>query len=128
MKPHWLSRHISAPGPYLCMCLSEDEYLSTLKYIGVKRPNLWISTPQADATTHYLFDDDKFIVIVCLRNFARNTSIEVAGLLVHEAVHIWQEWCTYYGETNPGSEQEAYAVQSIAQELMEDFARRIKKR
>lgn len=31
----------------------------------------------------------------------------------------------HIGEQNPGREQEAYAVQSIAQELMSEFARRM---
>jgi len=44
---------------------------------------------------------------------------------VHEAVHAWQEWCDYYGELTPGREQEAYGIQSVAQELMAEFAKRM---
>ena len=47
-------------------------------------------------------------------------------MLVHEAVHVWQAYCREIGERNPGDEQEAYAVQSIAQELMAEFARRMR--
>ena len=46
---------------------------------------------------------------------------EVAGRLVHEAVHVWQRYCDHIGERRPGNEQEAYGIQSIAQELMQSF-------
>ena len=51
--------------------------------------------------------------------------MEVAGLLIHEAVHVWQGYARDLGEDNPGDEQEAYAIQSIAQELLAEFARRM---
>jgi hypothetical protein len=51
--------------------------------------------------------------------------VEIAGILVHEAVHIWQEYCDFYGEDKPGREQEAYAIQFIAHELMTEFARKV---
>jgi hypothetical protein len=122
---NWLSRHISAPGPFLCLCLSEQEYLAALQHLDKKPTADWVSTPQADATAHTIMDGDTFAVIVCLRGYKTRPAIEIAGVLVHEAVHAWQKWCAYYGEESPADEQEAYAIQSIAQELMGEFARRL---
>jgi hypothetical protein len=124
-KINWLPRYISPPAPYLCLCLSEDEYLIAFKHMDVKPRDEWIRTPQADATTHFLRNrKGELCVVVCLAGYERRTPIEVTGLLIHEAVHIWQEWCAFYGETHPGSEQEAYAVQQLTQTLMEEFVRR----
>lgn len=121
----WLDRRICAPGPHLCLCLSESAYLAAMQHIGISSPSAWISTIQANATAHHVASPKGLAVVVCMPEYRDRDPIEVAGLLVHEAVHAWQEWCNFYGESAPGREQEAYAVQSIAQELMADYARQI---
>jgi hypothetical protein len=129
VKPSWLDRRIAAPGPYLTLCLTEQEYDAAMRYVKVKHYGAWISTPQANATSHFLSNaDGNLCAVICLSGHEKRTPVEVAGLLVHEAVHVWQEYCDWYGEKTPGREQEAYAVQSIAQELMAEFARRISAR
>lgn len=86
----------------------------------------FVRTAQADASTHYFVSDaGKLTVVVCLKGWEGRNPIEVAGLLVHEAVHVWQEYASDIGESSPGAEQEAYAVQAVAQELMADFARQV---
>jgi hypothetical protein len=49
----------------------------------------------------------------------------VAGLLVHEAVHIWQEHCERIGEDSPGRETEAYSIQWISQQLFWEYVRQV---
>lgn len=122
IKAVWLDRRISSPGPYLSLCLSEDEFRSAVDDIGASDIPLWC---RKDATTH-TFDhkEGDICCIVCMRNFQGRNPIEVAGLLVHEAVHVWQKYAEYIGERYEGYEQEAYAIQSIAQELMSEFFKR----
>lgn len=123
---NWLDRRIAAPGPLVTLCLSADEFQVVRKHVRAPDANPWIKTPQADATAHYFESDELGLcVAVCLSNLQNRSSIEIAGLLVHEAVHVWQEYAAYIGEVQPGAEQEAYAIQSIAQELMAEFARRV---
>lgn len=43
--------------------------------------------------------------------------IEVHGLILHEAVHIWQRLKELMGEDSPSIEFEAYSIQAIAQDL-----------
>lgn len=124
----WLDRRIAHPGPYLALVLDQAEFDSVLRSLKVPGDFPYVSTPQADATTHHLTTGNGgWTVVVGLRDTATRTPIEVAGLLVHEAVHVWQEYCARLGEHTPGREQEAYAVQAIAQELMAEYARRINK-
>jgi len=127
MKVNWLDRRVAAPGPYLCLCLSEAEYKQALKDCGIDPFDSWIKTPQADATAHHARCNKGLVCIVCINIREERPGVEIAGLLVHEAVHAWQEWCEYYGEHRPAQEQEAYAIQSISQELMAEYARRVAK-
>lgn len=124
-KYRWLGRRMSAPGPYLTLCLSEDEYLHAAKHLKLTARSPWIKSPQADATAHHIANGNNLACIVCLQVDTGRNAIEIAGLLVHEAVHVWQEWCDFYGEEFPSREQEAYAVQAISQELLAEYARRI---
>lgn len=43
---------------------------------------------------------------------------QVYGLIVHEAVHVWQRIVEHIGEHKPSDEFMAYGIQTIAQELM----------
>lgn len=127
MKTKWLDRRISAPGPYLALCLSEAEFYAALRHAKARYQSNWISTPQANATAHFLPNSDgELCCIVCLGPHENRSAIEIAGLLVHESVHIFQEYCAHIGEDHPASEQQAYGIQSIAQELLSEFGRRLK--
>ena len=125
MKTRWLERRIARPGPFLCLCLTEAEHSAALKHLGSKEVPRWVNHG-ANATVHFHVNEDgKTVAIVCMDDWQGRDPIEVAGMLVHESVHIWQEYCRDTGEKNPGDEQEAYAVQIVAQELMAEFARRM---
>jgi hypothetical protein len=127
MKTRWLDRRIACPGPFLALCLSDDEWKAVSKKLGVSASVPWLATDRADATTH-IFDapDGRGLCcVVCLQVNAGRAAVEIAGLIVHESVHVWQQYAESIGEHRPGVEQEAYAVQSIAQELMAEYARRL---
>lgn len=125
-KPYlWLDRRVAKPGPYLCLCLTADEMDHAAKGL-TKWP---LPFPETGATAHMFCkgNTNQPIVIVTLSEDAQktNNAIEIAGMLVHEAVHAWQYYAEKMGETNPGHEQEAYAIQAMSQELLAEYARRI---
>lgn len=122
----WLDRRIALPGPYLTLVLSEDEFRAAVKHLGASYPGGWIKNAHSQATASF-FDRPAggMAVVVAIRGWEGRNPIEVAGLLVHEAIHIWQRYAADMGEDRPGDEQEAYAIQSIAQELMAEFSRRL---
>jgi len=126
VKSQWLDRRIAAPGPYLALCLNERDLVSACRDLNLKPPAYFVRGEHSHATVHHYAAKSGIACIVCLRGYEERTPIEVAGLLIHEAVHIWQEYAENIGETSPGREQEAYAIQAIAQELMAEFARRMK--
>ena len=125
MNHKWRDRRIAAPGPYITLCLNEQQFNKALRDCGIPAGSVrFLKTEYADATCHYLNNKrQELACIVCIGDYSKRNGIEIAGLLVHEAVHIWQQYASRIGEDSPGSEQEAYAIQSISQELMAEFAR-----
>lgn len=125
MKTNWLDRRVACPGPYLALVLSQAEFDAALKVCG--QPSTpYLCTSRADATTHLLNNaKGESVAIVAMGCVEDRSGVEIAGLLVHEAVHVWQEHCSNIGESRPGAEQEAYGIQGIAQELMAEYARRM---
>jgi len=100
--------------------LSEDAYRRELKRLKVKGWEVedWIPC-DSDACVQTLANQDsgEQCFIVCLDAKGHNRN-EVIGLLVHEAVHVWQEIIDSIGETNPSDEFEAYAIQRISLTLI----------
>ncbi len=64
---------------------------------------------------------DGAYVIVQIGETAGKDQLQVYGLLLHEAVHIWQIVKRRMGEREPSVEFEAYSIQAIAQDLFEMY-------
>lgn len=125
MNTKWLDRRVAKPGPFLCLCLTPEE----LKHTSKKLTQWPLEFPEWGARAYQFVKDgtNKICVIIALAEDSQknNSPIEIAGMLVHEAVHVWQYYAEKMGEVKPGDEQEAYAIQAISQELMAEYARRI---
>jgi hypothetical protein len=120
---NWLDRRIAAPGPHLALCLSEAEFRAAAEHVKAPDVPMWC---RKDAMTHtFEHEGGVSCCIVTIQGWEGRDPVEVAGLLVHEAVHVWQTYAQDIGERVEGMEQEAYAIQAIAQELMAEFARRL---
>lgn len=127
MKPQWLERALFM-APYYTLCTTEAMFHDELRRLKLPREDWpkFSKNSRADAATHYLeHHDGKQCAIVAMsaEGSKGHTPIEIAGLLVHEAVHIWQQAAEMVGEDQPGREQEAYGVQTIAQHLMWEWVR-----
>ena len=48
---------------------------------------------------------------------------DIVGLLVHEAVHVFQFMAQHIGEEDPSWEFEAYSIQNISLELFRAYSR-----
>jgi len=109
------------PAITLYLCLSDEERNKSMELLEEFKSRV---NEIADASSCVCIDNDGVSAVIHLRNYKDRDHLDICGLLIHEAVHVWQGWCEFYGETNPGDEQEAYAIQSIASELINDFSRR----
>ncbi len=59
--------------------------------------------------------------VVQLGDTSERNLIEVYGLLLHKAVHVWQKIKKLMGEREPSVEFEAYSIQAIAQDLFKMY-------
>lgn len=120
MKTKWLDRTLITSPYYIGLCFDEVSFHRELKRLKVPRKDWpsFTSTTHADATVHFLTCKSKRCAIVTIKR-RKDIKLEQAyAMLVHEAVHIWQEIKEYIGERYPSSEFEAYSIQTIAQRLM----------
>lgn len=124
----WLDNTLIT-GPALALATNQKRYDKLMRHCRIpkeKRPGF--VKEGSNATTTLLEGiDGRQICIVSLHTLPKGTRRSVIyGLLVHEAVHVWQHKVEGMGERNPSNEFEAYAIQSIAQELFDEYKRQTK--
>ncbi|MFC0478977.1 hypothetical protein ACFFHG_02945 [Gellertiella hungarica] len=102
-------------------CPSEKAWRREMKRLGCKGE----AYPSSDGrcTRFEASKSNSECIIVTLRDGAErdHSLVEVAGLLVHEATHVWQFIIESIGEGKPSAELEAYSMQAIVQALMQAF-------
>ncbi len=125
-KVKWTLAMPCAPIKHIALCLSQEEFNVARRTLGLSSCD-WMGSKNAHATT-WTFEaaDGDRAYVVTFRPPEDATPVQHAALLVHEAVHIWQSYIEEIGEDEPGAEQEAYAIQVIAQALMDAYANRLK--
>lgn len=123
--PEWLSRQTLAL-PYLTLCLSRQEFHNKLEMLEIPEHQwpAFMGSSSAHATT-YTFENPKkeLCCIVNLLELPTSDSIQIASLLVHEAVHVWQIYVKMFNG-NEADEFEANTIQIISQRLMYEYSRR----
>lgn len=118
----WLDMNLIT-GPYFCLCQDKKSFKKALNHLKIKKSDRpeFLSVTHANANVHIFYGKSGLTAIVCLGDTSGATPNEIVGLLIHEAVHIWQHFKDHIGETHPSKEFEAYSIQTIAQRLIEEF-------
>lgn len=128
MTSAWLTRTLFV-GPYLALVTSQAEYKKALKDLNLTDDDEFVPSGWHACTHTFKTNDGSIACIVGLNmeNAAKMEPIDVAALLVHEAVHVWQYTERAAGTNNPfGDEGEAYFVQNISATLMHAYAEKLK--
>ena len=114
---------LSVPVKY-CLCFTPEEYRYANKVCGREHYSPFVNEG-AHATTHtfQLPNRKGRGAIVCLKLDENWTIEQIHGLLVHEAVHVFQEIMAEWGEEKPGDETQAYFIQTIASDLFYELTR-----
>lgn len=128
MKAEWLDRALFTSPVHYTLCTSERMFHAELRACALPRSKWppFLLTSHAHATINYIeHHNGRQMAIVCMPPAPERDQLEVVGLLVHEAVHLWQWIREYIGEKAPSMEFEAYAVQRIVQSLLGEYRRQV---
>lgn len=109
--PLW---HIS-PFQHVQYTLVRNQIHMDLLFEDMNNVDKFLSIEGAAAQVD--FYSNSAYAVVQLGDTSERKLIEIYGLLLHEAVHIWQKVKKLMGEKEPSSEFEAYSIQAIAQDL-----------
>ena len=77
--------------------------------------------PQYKAARAWSFENRGHVYyIICIPrdSVKKYTLSEVAGLIAHEVMHVWQYIKENIGEDSPGAETEAYFMQNLVAQIM----------
>lgn len=126
-KSNWLNRVLVQSTHHLALCLTEEQFHQKLKELKLAKKDYppFLGTWHSHATVHFFKNEAEksAAAVVCLGDMKGYDYAEVASLIAHEAVHIWQAIRETLGEKEPSSEFEAYSIQNIVQTLLYEYER-----
>ncbi|MGH6754955.1 MAG: hypothetical protein ACREDP_22580 [Bradyrhizobium sp.] len=107
---------------YYGFCPSEKAWKREMKRLGVSGEPYPDSDGKCVSLEHKKDGKLCCIVTIAERLDKKDDPLGIVGLIVHEAVHVWQKVRADIGEKEPSAEFEAYALQNISTQLMSAYA------
>lgn len=130
-KCFWIGRSLIVSPYSISLCLSEDSFRHEMKRLKVPVSSWpkWIIEGYG-GTTHTLEENEKheMALVICIKKEKSSTRDAVIGLIVHEAVHVWQKVRDNLREEFPSTEFEAYSIQQITVNLIDAYNQLTKKK
>lgn len=118
----WLDRDLHQ-GPHLTLCVTAEQLTAAQDHLRIAAKDRCAFPPvNGGRMSAYTSPAGALACVVSVNPAPGSDGIAVAGLLVHEAAHVWQTHCVDIGERTPSDEMEAYAIQAIAERLMRRYA------
>lgn len=120
----WIERAIIESPFCVGLCQTEKQFKNELKRLGVaESENVQWVTEGKDATVTEFSGTKKHekCFLVGVKQDKSAKPIEIVGLLVHEAVHVWQRIRQDMNEDEPSTEFEAYAIQNLSIRLIDAY-------
>lgn len=130
MKNRWLERPV-VYGLYLTLCTTREMFEHEFKRLTRGTPAevpVWCKPGRACVHTLDHKGSGDCCQIVCIdahHEGFKDDGIKIAALLAHEATHCKQALMREIHEAQPSAEFEAYTVQNILQNLLEEYQRQM---
>ncbi len=120
-KTRWYGGSFCPAFVKYCLCLTPEQYEQECKKLNMRFPRDFL-TRGCTGTTHFWDGDDgTTVAIVCIDLDKERNINELKALIVHEAVHVFQEMMLQQREENPGKEIQAFHIQRISLDLMTEL-------
>jgi len=121
----WIDRSIIESPYHVGLCRTKEQFHRELQRLKVPYGDWpdWLCGGRAAVHTFIKCKGRDLCAIVCINSDKKASDPLLIGLLVHEAVHVWQEICEELNEQNPSIEFEAYSIQTIAQRLIVAYSK-----
>lgn len=128
----WADPCILQAQLYYTVVVTEKQFQREMRRMGYSKEMIrdthWLGGGSGAAVQQFkgAADDGRDVLIVCIKPV--EDEVQLMGLLVHECVHVWQYIREALGEKNPSPEMEAYAVQAIFLQVLQMYAKLVKKK
>lgn len=126
LEIEWLDRRTNKL-PYFTLAGTDELYRKAMKHLEVAYPAAWFENPERQgAVCHFYTNPEGDTVCVVALDILRHIDRDqtsILAMLVHEASHIVEEHFDNLGEKKPASEQRAYALQYVCEELFIEYRR-----
>ncbi|MBE2738299.1 hypothetical protein ILS98_19015, partial [Acinetobacter baumannii] len=109
VNPDYVPEWYISPFQHVQYTLARNQLHMDLLFEDMNNVDKFLSTEGAAAQVD--FYSDGAYAVVQLGDTSERNLIEVYGLLLHKAVHVWQKVKKLMGEKEPSSEFEAYSIQ-----------------
>lgn len=108
------------PEVYLMVSFTIDDYEEDRKSLELDPLNKnEVDEDMIGFTNRIYADSGKLVQLVYIKG--SNPVNTVLGSLVHESVHVAQNYLIHIGEVSPAKEEQAYIVQGIFESLYEKY-------
>ncbi len=125
-KIKYISRALFESPYCIGLCLSEKAFYRDLNRLKIPKSRCpeWIPSNCNGRVWEFAKTDPPAkICIVCIRASKEASKVQVYGLIIHEAIHVWQAIKADVNEHEPSAEFEAYSIQAIAMRLIAAYKR-----
>lgn len=126
LKIEWLDRRTNKL-PFFTLTGTDDLYRQAMKHLEVPYPAAWFSNPDHQGACCHYYTNPKgesvCVVALDILKHIDKDQVTILSMLVHEASHVVEEFFDNIGEKNPASEQRAYALQYVSDELFREYRR-----
>ena len=99
---------------------SETDYIKEMKRLHIYDPPPFTNSGM-DGSTNFFIHANNLYIIVTIKANNKTSKKQLIGLVVHEAVHVWQAVLESIGEDNCGDEITAYNIQNIVQFMLKEL-------